>query len=77
MSVPRFTVSQTDRTIASRELRAEFVLAQTDSAPRRLRHEVLTQLLRELARLETSRKRQVLTFVERMRSAYPELRESR
>jgi hypothetical protein len=58
----------------SREMRAEFLLAQTGSAPRVLRPETLQKIKAEVARSSAAdRPAQVRAFARKMYADHPEL----
>ena len=56
-----------------RELRAEYLLAQSDAPARALSPAVLAKIKGELERLEQSASPAVRAFVRQMRTRYPEL----
>jgi Mg-chelatase subunit ChlI len=57
----------------SRELRADYTLAQADLPARRLRPEVISKIKNELARLDLYGDAKARDFVQRMRRDHPEL----
>ena len=58
----------------SRQMRAEFILAQADKPPRSLTPAIIEKIKKELERLDRADKpAHVRAFCERMRRRYPEL----